>query len=150
MEGQLIGTEDQKSPFTLEQSKLPETEVCHQNPKLKQKQSIERTAENCAKLKSSSDNLESNPKSCTQRRNYNLEQYQSGYLKDHISSKATDSHGSNLVYSHLTQTPARNVLRSYPLEKKMSPVFAAFGWNDSDKNVGEQKTYNVRAPLNQV
>jgi hypothetical protein len=34
-------------------------------------------------------------------------------------------------------------------EEKKSP-FAPFGWNDSDRNIGQKKTYNVYAPENEV
>ncbi|KAJ9599052.1 hypothetical protein L9F63_010509 [Diploptera punctata] len=46
--------------------------------------------------------------------------------------------------SHLTRTSKKSYF-----EGKKSP-FASFGWNDSDRDIGQKKTYNVYAPENEV
>jgi len=42
----------------------------------------------------------------------------------------------------------RTTRKSY-FEQKKSP-FAFFGWNESDRNIGQKKTYNVHAPESEV
>ncbi|XP_063221917.1 uncharacterized protein LOC134530725 [Bacillus rossius redtenbacheri] len=41
--------------------------------------------------------------------------------------------------------PSKTSRRMYSQERKKCP-FAAFGWNDTNKDVGHKKTYNVSAP----
>jgi hypothetical protein len=47
-----------------------------------------------------------------------------------------------------TSALTRTTRKAYFKDKK-SP-FAIFGWNDSTRNIGEKKTYNVYAPENEV
>ncbi|KAJ1529540.1 hypothetical protein ONE63_006312 [Megalurothrips usitatus] len=70
--------------------------------------------------------------------------------KSKPSSQGVQGLTKNTIHSSLNPSPTRNAMRSFYSDLKQSPVFAAFGWNDADKNVGDQKTYNVRAPANQV
>jgi hypothetical protein len=47
-----------------------------------------------------------------------------------------------------TSGPTRTSQKAY-FEEKKSP-FAPFGWNDSVRNIGQKKTYNVNAPETEV
>lgn len=53
-------------------------------------------------------------------------------------------------WSHLGLTPTRNALKHYHFQCKPDPVFAAFGCSESNVDVGNHKTFNVRAPVDQV
>ncbi|KAE8737970.1 hypothetical protein FOCC_FOCC016563 [Frankliniella occidentalis] len=91
----------------------------------------------------STEHLNRNDNNGTSRGSFNT--------KEILDSRSTDDAVSRkAVHSHLNRSPTRNALKNYHSGEKSVPVFAAFGWNDSDKNVGGQKTYNVRAPVGQV
>lgn len=53
-------------------------------------------------------------------------------------------------WSHFGLSPSRNALNHFRSKCNFDPVFAAFGCNESNTDVGSHKTYNVRAPANQV
>jgi hypothetical protein len=75
-----------------------------------------------------------------------------------ISNKAEQRHGiptpqhtletSIQPGSSRTYGLTRTTRKAYFEEKKS--LFAPFGWNDSDRNIGQKKTYNVYAPETEV
>lgn len=113
-----------------------------------QSQIIERSPENYAKQRPSDKHLKSELEHGILSKLNDTEEIQPRLLKNNSCQKTIDTPLSSLIHSHLNPSPTRNVRKSYL--SKLTPVFAAFGWNDSDKNLGDQKTYNVRAPVNQV
>nr|CAD7567677.1 unnamed protein product [Timema californicum] len=61
-----------------------------------------------------------------------------------ISSAHRSKHHTDSCLTHLSRTS-----RSSYREEKRSH-WAPFGWNDSKRDVGKKKTYNVSAPVNEV
>ena len=70
------------------------------------------------------------------------------FINEHCSTLGQETEKSVLPSpsrtSHLTKTSKKAYF-----EGRKSP-FASFGWNDSDRDIGQKKTYNVCAPENQV
>lgn len=60
------------------------------------------------------------------------------------------NHTKGAPLSFLNPSPTRNTLKLYQSQSQKKTVFAPFGWNDLHKDVGDQKTFNVRAPMDQV
>jgi hypothetical protein len=76
----------------------------------------------------------------------------------HKISKKAEQCGTPTSHRHSESSKQRSLSRTSGLtrttrrayfEQKKSP-FAFFGWNDSDRNIGQKKTYNVYAPENEV
>jgi hypothetical protein len=59
-------------------------------------------------------------------------------------------HSESSIQPSLSRTSGltRTTRKAY-FEQKKSP-FAFFGWNDSNRNIGQKKTYNVYAPESEV
>ncbi|KAK3918088.1 Centriole, cilia and spindle-associated protein [Frankliniella fusca] len=110
----------------------------------------------CAKPANSSHNSSPSKHSSVKRKSdllkksLNLKDILCYQQNDNYSQIADDVSLRRSVYSRLNRSPTRNALKSYHSEERGAPVFASFGWNDTEKDVGDQKTYNIRAPAGQV
>lgn len=78
-----------------------------------------------------------------------LSKHHSNTETEKLCLHSNEGHHKDYI-SHLNSSPTRNALKTHQSESKTTPVFAAFGWNDCAKNVGDQRTFNVRAPVDQV
>jgi hypothetical protein len=79
--------------------------------------------------------------------------------KPRVSSKEEQQCGMSTSHGHHSEPSVQPKLskksgltrtsRKAYFEEKKSP-FASFGWNDSERNIGQKKTYNVYAPESEV
>ncbi|XP_069682244.1 centriole, cilia and spindle-associated protein-like [Periplaneta americana] len=69
---------------------------------------------------------------------------------EHRCGTSCGHHAEARVQPSSSRTSAltRTNRKAY-FEGKKTP-FASFGWNDSERNIGQKKTYNVSAPENEV
>ncbi|KAJ4432886.1 hypothetical protein ANN_21525 [Periplaneta americana] len=69
---------------------------------------------------------------------------------EHRCGTSCGHHAEARVQPSSSRTSAltRTNRKAY-FEEKKTP-FASFGWNDSERNIGQKKTYNVSAPENEV
>ncbi|XP_034249363.1 uncharacterized protein LOC117650226 [Thrips palmi] len=105
--------------------------------------------ENCTTALNGSSSFNQQISSFNEERNKSRENLQS--VIHNLNPTSVETPSKDVVHwSHFGLSPSRSALKNYRLKCKSEPVFAAFGCNESNIDVGSHKTYNVRAPENQV